>query len=152
MSCHNSVLWLYVAIVSLSGFISRYDDLIICIPNSQLLHQRVTNISQAKRSQVKQILRFKYSDLKKIPAVLEDIKEETKVSCPKLVTDGSAIYRAVITSYEADHVQASVNFHFDIPAETEASNRNRQEALLTIARVMEKHGIEFALPTLKTRG
>lgn len=120
------------------------------IPNSQLIHQRITNISKAKRSQVKQVLRFKYSDLKKIPAILQEIKEETKTSCPKLISDGSAIYRAVITSYEPDHVQALVNFHFEIPAETEASNRNRQEALLAIARVLEKHSVEFALPILTT--
>lgn len=130
--------------------VSSYDDLVMKIPNSQLIHQRITNISKAKRSQVKQVLRFKYSDLKKIPAILQEIKEETKTSCPKLISDGSAIYRAVITSYEPDHVQALVNFHFEIPAETEASNRNRQEALLAIARVLEKHSVEFALPILNT--
>ena len=124
-----------------------YDDLIVRIPNSQFIHSRVTNISRARRSQVKQTIRFRYKDLNKVPDILRDIKEEMKKSCPKLVHDGSAIYRAVITSYEPDHVQAVVNFHFDIPAETEASNRNRQEVLLTISRVMEKHGAEFALPT-----
>lgn len=119
------------------------------IPNSQLLHQRVTNISQAKRSQVKQILRFEYSDLNKIPVILQDIKEQVKVSCPKLVCEG-AIYRAVITSFEADHVQAVLHFHFDIPAETEASNQNQQQVLLVIARGMDEHGVEFAFPTFKT--
>lgn len=72
------------------------------------------------------------------------------MSCPKLVTEG-ATYRAVITSFEADHVQAIVNFHFEIPSQTEAFNRNRQEVLLVIARVVEEHGVEFALPTFNER-
>jgi small-conductance mechanosensitive channel len=121
------------------------------IPNSQLLHQRITNISQAKRSQVKQILRFHYADLNKLPTILQDIKEEVKVACPEIVSEG-AIYRAVVSSFESDHVEAIVNFHFDIPAETEASNRNRQQVLLVIARVIEEHGVEFALPTFTSVG
>lgn len=94
-------------------------------------------------------MRFQYKDLDQVPKVLQDIKEELKTSCPKIVTEG-AVYRAVITSYEPDHVQATVNVHFDIPAETEAASRNRQEALLTMARVMDKHGVAFALPIRST--
>lgn len=133
----------------LSSNTIRRDDLIVRFPNSQLLHQPIINISRAKRSQVKQSLRFKYADLNKIPTILQQVKEGVKESCPKLVTQGTT-YRAVITSFEADHVQALVNFHFDIPAETEAFNRNRQEVLLVIARVMQENDVEFALPTLHT--
>ena len=123
------------------------DDIYIQIPNSQLLHKPLTNISRAKRCQVKQILRFKYSDLDDIPIILEEIKHRVKETCPKLITNGTQ-YRAVICSYEPDHVQAMVNFHFDIPSQTEAYYRNRQQVLLVIARVMKEHGVEFALPVI----
>ena len=145
----NDVQGIITELGWIGSSIRGYDDLVIHIPNSQLIHSRVTNVSKGKRSQVKQILRFQYKDLEKVPKVLIEIKDELRTSCPKIVTEG-AIYRAVITSYEPDHVQATVNVHFDIPAETEASNRNRQEALLTMARVMDKHGMEFAPPVLST--
>lgn len=127
----------------------RLDDIYIQIPNSLLIHHPLTNITRAKRSQVKQTLRFKYKDLNKIPIILQDIKDAVKETCPKLVMEG-ATYRAVITSYESDHVQALVNFHFEIPSQTEAFHRNRQEVLLVIANVMKKHRVEFALPIVNT--
>lgn len=129
--------------------IRGYDDLVIEIPNSQLLHQRVSNVTKAKRSQVKQVLRFRYSDLDKVPGILEEIKYETRDSCPKLISDGTAIFRAVITKFEADHVETAVNFHFDIPSQTEADANNRQQVLLAIARVVERNGVEFALPSVQ---
>lgn len=133
----------------ISTEIRGYDDLVVHVPNSLLLHQTVTKITGADRSRVKQTLRFKYSDLKKVPAILEDIKRETEAACPELIRDGTAIYRAVMTSYEPDHVEAAVDFHFAIPAQTEASARNRQQVLLAIARAVEKNGVEFALPSVR---
>jgi small-conductance mechanosensitive channel len=132
-----------------SSTIRGLDDIYIQIPNSHLLHKPLTNISRAKRCQVKQILRFKYSDLDHIPTILEEIQSRVKETCPKLITKGTP-YRAVICSYETDHVQAMVNFHFEIPSQTEAFYRNRQEVLVVIGSVMKEHGVEFALPVMET--
>ncbi len=43
-----------------------------------------------------------------------------------------------------------MNFHFEIPSQTEAFYRNRQEVLVVIGSVMKEHGVEFALPVMET--
>lgn len=162
--------------------IQGYDDLLMNIPNTQLVNQRVINLTSAKRSEVKQVLRFKYSDLPKIPKLLEDIKDSVKTACPKVITDGSAIFRgtcheigfcialnptclpvvhprpfthlhtmyswqtAYITSYEPDHVQVVVDFHFEIPACSEEACQSKQACLLTISKTLANHRVELALP------
>jgi small-conductance mechanosensitive channel len=123
------------------------DNVITRIPNSELSH-RISNLSQSRRSQVKQTLRFKYSDLDKLPSVLEDIKNEIAVSCPKLVLDGSKPFHAVLEKYEPDHVQAAVDCHFDIQPASSEYLENQQEVVLAINRAVKRRGLEFALPSI----
>jgi MscS family membrane protein len=132
-----------------------YDNISIKIPNSQLTSQRVSNLSRIKRSRVEQLLRFKYSDLDLLPLVLDDIKDEIKTTCsPKLILDGSKPFRSALTGYQADHIQAVVSCHFDIPPGTCEYVDCRQEVLLAIARALEKNNVTFALPSIvyKTSG
>lgn len=129
--------------------ICGFDNVAIRIPNSQLVNQRVSNISRTKRSQVKQVLRFHYSDSKNIPKVLSDIKEEIRSSCPKLITDGSKPFHALLSSYQPDHVQAELNCHFNIQPGSREFATNREQVLLAIARGVEKsYGVEFAIPSI----
>ena len=51
-------------------------DVITKIPNSQIVNERVSNISRATISRLSQTLRFSYTDIDKIPKVLADIKGE----------------------------------------------------------------------------
>ena len=125
-----------------------YDNIVTRIPNSQLTKSRVSNLSRVTRSRIRQYLRFKHSDLDKLPAVLEEIKQEIKLACPKLVSDGSKSFHAVLTSFETDHVQGMVLAHFDIQPATGDFIRNRQEVVFAIARAMKKHGVECALPSI----
>ena len=76
--------------------------------------QRVSNLSRANQCAVKQTLRFKYSDIDKLPAVLESIKEEIKKSCPELISDGKRPFRAVLTGYHSDHISALVDCRFKL--------------------------------------
>ena len=76
--------------------------------------QRVSNLSRGQRCSVKQTLRFKYSDIDKLPAVLESIKVEIKKSCPALITDGTRPFRAVLTGYHSDHIAAHVDCRFNL--------------------------------------
>lgn len=126
-----------------------FDNIVTRIPNSQVVNQRVSNLSRVTVSQVKETLRFNYSDLSKLPKVLDDIKEEIKMSCDKLISDGSKAFFALLTKYESDHVQAVVNTHFNIPPATLDNAKNRQQVILAIARAMEKNGVEFALPAIQ---
>jgi small-conductance mechanosensitive channel len=100
-----------------------YDSINVRIPNAQL-SQRISNLSRIKRSRVKQPLRFKYSDLDKLPDVLKAIKKEIQADCPKLITVGQP-FQAVLTQYEPDHIQAVVNCHLKLPRTSESYNRQQ---------------------------
>jgi hypothetical protein len=76
------------------------------------------------------------------------MKREIRTSCPKLISDGSKPFQAVLSSYESDHIAAYVNCHFDIPPATEDFVENRQQVLLAIARTMKRHDVDFALPSI----
>jgi small-conductance mechanosensitive channel len=129
-----------------------YDNINLRIPNRQL-SQRISNLSRIKRSQVRQLLRFKYSDLDKLPEVLKSIKKEIQATCPKLITVGKP-FQAVLTQYEPDHIQAVVNCHFEIAPGSNEFMDNRQEMIISIAKAVKESGVEFALPSIyyKTKG
>jgi len=57
---------------------------------------------------------------------------------------------ALLTSYEADHILAEVDYQFDIPpANDDEYGSNREQLLLAIARAIEKNDVTFAIPTVK---
>lgn len=62
------------------------DELMITVPNSQILSEQVCNLSRIHQSQVIQTLRFPYSDSDKLPQLLQDIKHEIRSSCPSVIT------------------------------------------------------------------
>lgn len=126
------------------------DDVDTRIPNSQLTKQRVSILSRVTTSRVKQLLRFKYSDLHRLTAVLDSIKDEIRTNCDEniLIVDGSKPFRAVLTQYEPDHIQAEIIASFNLkPGSTEYVYQ-RQQVLLSIAHAMQKHKIEFAIPSI----
>ena len=124
------------------------DNIVVWIPNSSIPGQRVSNISRTKRSRVKQLLRFKYSDLQKLSGVLAAIKAEIQRNCPKLIIDGSKPFRAVLTAYEPDHVRVEVDCHFEINPGSGEYVETRQQVLLSIANAVKENEIEFALPSM----
>jgi small-conductance mechanosensitive channel len=91
------------------------------------------------------VLRFKYSDLGKIPSLLDDIKAEIRKNCPKMIEEKSKV---VLTKYEPDHVSVEVNCHFDMNPGTGEYVETRQKVLLSIADAVQKNNIEFALPSI----
>jgi MscS family membrane protein len=54
------------------------DEIMVTVPNDELVSQQVSNLSRIHQCQVKQTLRFKYEDSEKLPALLEDIKREIR--------------------------------------------------------------------------
>ena len=130
----------------MSTDIRRGDETVIRIPNSQIANQRVTNLSRTNLSQVKQTLRFKYDDIDKIPRLVNDIKEEVKHDCPKLITDGSRPCRVFWSSFNDDHIEVNVDFRFNIPMVGDKFHQNRQNCYIAIAKAMKKNGVEFAIP------
>jgi small-conductance mechanosensitive channel len=119
------------------------DEVMVSIPNTDLMNQRVSNLSRVRFCQVKQTLRFKYKDADKLPALLESIKEEIRESCPALITDGSRPFRAVWTDYGEDNLQVEVDAHFRIKPVGDDYWHNRQRVLQAINRAVRKAGLSF---------
>ena len=72
----NGVQGKVVSIGLVETEIEGSDLIMTKIPNSKLVKEEVSNISRAKKSKVKQTLRFSYGDIKKVPKVLSDIQGE----------------------------------------------------------------------------
>mgnify|MGYP000101639924 CR=1 FL=1 len=129
--------------------IKGYDNVVTRIPNGQLTTARVANLSRVSRSRIVQNIRFKYSDLPKLETVLEDIKTEIKASCPKVITDGSAAFFAVLEEYKSDHVSGLIIANFEIKPRTLEFIDNRQHFMVAVARAMKKNHVEFAIPSVE---
>ena len=125
-----------------------YDNIAVRIPNSQLSSERVSNMSRIKLSRVYQTIRLQYSDLDKLPDILNDIKLEIQSSCPALILDGSKPFQALLSEYKNDHVEAFINCHFAIPPGSDEYFNNRQQVLLAIARALKKSDVKIALPAI----
>ena len=92
---------------------------------------------------MKQTLRISYDDAAKIPKLLDNIKEEIRLSCPKLITDGSRAFRAHWQNFEDDHLQVVVDCHFTIKPTGDEYYDNRQAVLDAIYRAVKKTGAHF---------
>ena len=124
----------------------NYDSTIVDIPNSQLGGQRVVNISRTKLCRVLTTLRFEYKDIQKLPVALIAIKEEIAKACPKLINDGRKPFRAMISSFERDCVEVTINCSFDLPPSGSDFWANRHEMFLAIDRGVTKSDIHYAKP------
>ena len=122
------------------------DNIMVRIPNADMASERIYNISRVKRSQVKQTLRFRYEDIKKMPLLLEAIREEIEKTCESLITDGSRPFRVNWTGYGEDCLTVTVNTHHKIPPMTNEYWNNRERCLEAISMAAMKTGVEFAIP------
>lgn len=122
------------------------DDIHVRIPNSEIASKRISNVSRANRSQVKQKVRLRYDDIDKIPKLVDGIKEEVKAACPKLVLDGSRPFRVHWRSMADDHVSVVVDTHHDIPPMTQLFYDNQERVMIAIATAVKKNRMKFALP------
>jgi small-conductance mechanosensitive channel len=119
------------------------NEIIITIPNTQLLSQQVCNLSRIHQSQVKQTLRFPYGDSEKLPQLLQDVKTEIRSRCPSVITDGSHPFPCYWTDYADDHLEVIVDAHFQIKPVGDAYPANHQHVLQAIDRAVKKNNMEF---------
>ena len=125
------------------------DDVVTKIPNSQIMNKKISNLSNIHTFQVKQILRFHYEDLDKLPVLLKDIQSEIIASCPTVIQDGSHPFRVYLHTYNPDHMEVIANCHFPIPlTNTSQCIETRQTVLLAIAKAMKQHSVDFAIPSI----
>ena len=119
------------------------DDILVSIPNTDLVNQPVSNLSRIRHSQVKQNLRFNYADRKKLPEAIKAIKEEVRLACPKLVSDGSRPFRAHWTDFQPGFVEVVLDFHFHIRPDGDEYWDNRQRVLLAIDSALSRLGLDL---------
>lgn len=80
--------------------------------------------------------------------MIEDIKQEIRSNCPKLITDGSRAFRAFWRDYCKDHLELVVETHHRVPPTGNAYYDNREKVLEAVARAAERNGVTFSIPTL----
>ena len=125
--------------------IRKYDSSVIDIPNTQLGGQRLINVSRSNICRVLTTLRFEYADIQRIPKALEAAKEERIKACPKLITKGKP-FRGMISSFEREYVEATINCSFTLPPTGEDFWANREQMFLAIDRGVKKSNIQYARP------
>jgi len=128
------------------------DESIVKIPNSQIAHQRVTNLSRVPKCQVKETLRFNYADIDKIPKLVQDIKIAMKREfAEELIVDGTRPFHVHWLALEHDHLQVMCDFRFDMPPIGTAYLDLKQRVIMTLVNTVKKNDMEFALPNLVSR-
>jgi small-conductance mechanosensitive channel len=123
--------------------IRGYNEIFTIVPNTQLVRQRVRNISRTFRCQVKENLRICYKDAHKLRTFLPDVLLEIKASCPEVIADGTRPFRAVWVGYGEDHIKVMIDTHFELRPTGQKYWENKQEVMFAIYRAAEKHDIHF---------
>jgi small-conductance mechanosensitive channel len=124
------------------------DEVMVSIPNADLLKQHVSNLSRVRNCQVTQQLHFRHKDIPKLQELTQSIKQEIQLSCPDVITDGSRPFRAYWTDIAKDGVTVTVDAHFAIRPTAEQYWENRQRVLQAIHRACVLHQVEFHVPAL----
>jgi small-conductance mechanosensitive channel len=119
------------------------DDIMVTMPNSQLVSNQISNLSRIRICQVYQTLRFPYSDVDKLPKLTHDIKCEIRSTCPSVITDGSRPFRCFWTNFQANHLEVVVDAHFRIKPVGDAYWDNRQRVLQAIDRAVKYNEMKY---------
>lgn len=119
------------------------DEIMVSIPNGDMLQRQVSNLSRVRFCQVKQLLRFRYKDAEKLPALFDAIKQEIRLTCPALITDGSRPFRAYWTDYNDDYLGVMVDTHFRLKPIGDEYWDNRQKVMQAIDKAVKKVGVSF---------
>jgi len=104
---------------------------------------RVKNVSRTTRAEIKQVLRFRYEDGDKLPALLPDILCHLKAFCPDLITDGSKPLRAVWAGFQPTHLEVIVTTHHNCMPIGQRFWENRQKVNEAIYRAVQEHKMQF---------
>jgi small-conductance mechanosensitive channel len=119
------------------------DEIMVSIPNADMLQRQVSNLSRVRFCQVKQILHFKTKDAGKLPVLFDAIKQEIRLACPALITDGSRPFRVYWTDYIDENLAVMVDTHFRLKPIGDEYWENRQRVLQAIDRAVKKVGMSF---------
>lgn len=114
------------------------------MPNSQLSDIRISNRSRMKFSQVKQHLYFSYEDVKRVPSLVDEIRNEIAETCPEVITDGSREFLVKWVDFREKYVEVLVDCRLKKPPIGEEYYAARQKVLEAIARAVQRRDVTFA--------
>lgn len=123
--------------------IRESDEVVTTVPNSDLASEKLSNLSRMTKCQVKQVLRFDYKDMAKLPQLCDDIKLEIRKACPQLIVDGTRPFRVHWVGYEKVSLNVVVDAHFQIRPLGDGYWDNQQRVLEAINRAVEKNDVKF---------
>jgi len=117
------------------------DNSFVRIPHTQMAKQRIVNLSRQPSSQVSQKLTLPNRGPEQIKRLIEDIKNEIRASCPKLIEDENSERRFLVhwTDLEKDNAIITIEAHFRIPRLSRVYWENRQEVLVAISRAVARY-------------
>ena len=84
--------------------------------------------------------------MKKMPTIVNDIKQSIYETCPKLIVDGTRPFRVNWTDITEDRLKVVVNTHFDLKCFGDEYMENRQKVLEAISEALERNEVELAAP------
>jgi Mechanosensitive ion channel len=119
------------------------DEIMVSIPNADLLKERVSNLSRVRNSQVKQIIRLRYDDVDKIPTLIKEIKYEIKKHCPSVILDGSRPFRVHWTAINDDHCEITIDTRHLIKPVGDAYLDNKQNVLTAIYSALKRYNCKL---------
>jgi small-conductance mechanosensitive channel len=131
------------AIGPLHTYIRGDDEIVTKISNVEIEKMRVSNMSLASTSQVKQILRFQFSALHHACGLVEEIKSKIRETTDKLITDGSRPFRVHWTGFGEEWLEVTVDCRLNIPPLTDEYYDTRQKILQAIAEAADECRVRF---------
>jgi len=123
--------------------VRTFDQRPLYVPNGMLSDAVIENPQRMLNRRIYEYMGLRYDDIKVMPAVIEDVRRLLQES-PEIDQD-----KTVMVNFDR---YGSSSLDFFVYAMTRTTDWTRfhqvkQEILLGIAEIVEKHGAEFAFPT-----
>lgn len=115
----------------------------VYIPNSIFAEIPIETPSRMTNRRIKEIIGIRYDDITKLPNILQDIEVMLK-NCQDI--DQKQVLRVYFNHFNA----SSLDFHihaFTNTVDKGTYQKIKQQILLDIATIIDKHGAEIAYPT-----
>jgi len=123
--------------------IRTFDSRPLYVPNSAFANIAVENPSRMERRRIYEVIGIRYDDAAEMRAIVDDVTEMLN-SHPEIQTDRALMVN--FTTFSASSLDFYV-YCFTRTAVWGEFERIKQDVLLKILEIVEKHGAEVAFPT-----
>lgn len=120
-------------------------EMVTAVPNKSLINQHLTNISRNQFSQVKQKLNFKYNDMEKLPALIEEIKRAVAGNCEFVISDGSKPFRVHFSKFGDSCLEVVVDVRMSVTPDSDYYHACKEKVLWVVASAVKRKNMEFAV-------